>query len=208
MYTLVGAAVRGLHHLASAASTSRSAPTTTRRRHDRATSTSAVARLLVDGHRPAPSSSSSCSRRAPLAHSRAGHRGRAARRLDLDRRARRTTNATNPFPGAAAARSSPSAGSTAAACPTASASRRARTTACSTCRSPRARRPQDVTLQYEIADATNDPSRYVWGNVTISIEDRPGPGDQRLRDELRRPLSSPSTGTRATPTTRRSRATP
>ena len=35
--------------------------------------------------------------------------------------------------------------------------------------------PGDTTLQYEIADATNDPSRYVWGNVTISVEDRPDP---------------------------------
>ncbi|HEX4442169.1 MAG TPA: tandem-95 repeat protein [Galbitalea sp.] len=35
--------------------------------------------------------------------------------------------------------------------------------------------PQDVSLQYEVADATNDPSRYVWGDVTISIEDRPDP---------------------------------
>ena len=35
--------------------------------------------------------------------------------------------------------------------------------------------PGDTTLQYEVADATNDPSRYVWGNVTISVEDRPDP---------------------------------
>ena len=26
-------------------------------------------------------------------------------------------------------------------------------------------RPGDVTLQYEVSDATNDPARYVWGNV-------------------------------------------
>jgi large repetitive protein len=35
--------------------------------------------------------------------------------------------------------------------------------------------PGDTTLQYEVADATNDPARYVWGNVTISVEDRPDP---------------------------------
>jgi hypothetical protein len=35
--------------------------------------------------------------------------------------------------------------------------------------------PSSVSLQYEVADATNDPSRYVWGDVTISIEDRPDP---------------------------------
>lgn len=33
--------------------------------------------------------------------------------------------------------------------------------------------PGDTTLQYEVADATNDPSRYVWGNVTISVQDVP-----------------------------------
>jgi large repetitive protein len=35
--------------------------------------------------------------------------------------------------------------------------------------------PTSTTLQYEVADETNDPSRYVWGNVTISVEDRPDP---------------------------------
>ncbi|TAL43233.1 MAG: fibronectin type III domain-containing protein, partial [Salinibacterium sp.] len=35
--------------------------------------------------------------------------------------------------------------------------------------------PGDVSLQYEVADATNDPDRYVWGSVTISIQDRPDP---------------------------------
>ncbi|HEY1529339.1 MAG TPA: Ig-like domain-containing protein [Galbitalea sp.] len=35
--------------------------------------------------------------------------------------------------------------------------------------------PGDTTLQYEVSDATNDPARYVWGNVTISVEDRPDP---------------------------------
>jgi hypothetical protein len=35
--------------------------------------------------------------------------------------------------------------------------------------------PADTTLQYEVADATNDPSRYVWGNVTISVQDVPDP---------------------------------
>ncbi len=35
--------------------------------------------------------------------------------------------------------------------------------------------PIDTALQYEVADATNDPSRYVWGNVTISVQDVPDP---------------------------------
>jgi large repetitive protein len=35
--------------------------------------------------------------------------------------------------------------------------------------------PGDTSLQYEVADATNDPDRYVWGSVTISVEDRPDP---------------------------------
>ncbi|MEP6480500.1 MAG: Ig-like domain-containing protein [Rhodoglobus sp.] len=35
--------------------------------------------------------------------------------------------------------------------------------------------PGDVTLQYEVADATNDPDRYVWGTVTVSVQDRPDP---------------------------------
>ncbi|CAN5316816.1 Ig-like domain-containing protein [soil metagenome] len=33
--------------------------------------------------------------------------------------------------------------------------------------------PTDVNLQYQVADATGDPSRYVWGNVTISVQDVP-----------------------------------
>ena len=35
--------------------------------------------------------------------------------------------------------------------------------------------PTNTTLQYEVADATNDPSRYVWGTVTISVQDKPAP---------------------------------
>ncbi len=34
-------------------------------------------------------------------------------------------------------------------------------------------RAADVTLQYEVADATNDPDRYAWGVVTIAIQDVP-----------------------------------
>ncbi|WP_426624120.1 Ig-like domain-containing protein [Leifsonia sp. McL0607] len=33
----------------------------------------------------------------------------------------------------------------------------------------------DTTLQYEVADATNDPARYTWGTVTVSVQDRPAP---------------------------------
>ncbi|RWZ50016.1 fibronectin type III domain-containing protein [Labedella phragmitis] len=33
----------------------------------------------------------------------------------------------------------------------------------------------DVSLQYQVADATGDPSRFVWGGVRISVRDRPEP---------------------------------
>jgi hypothetical protein len=35
--------------------------------------------------------------------------------------------------------------------------------------------PGDTTLQYEVADSTGDPSRYTFGKITISVEDRPDP---------------------------------
>jgi len=35
--------------------------------------------------------------------------------------------------------------------------------------------PGDVNLQYRVADATNDASRYVWGTVVVSVQDRPDP---------------------------------
>ena len=35
--------------------------------------------------------------------------------------------------------------------------------------------PVDTNLQYEVADATGDPDRYVWGAVTVSVQDRPDP---------------------------------
>jgi hypothetical protein len=35
--------------------------------------------------------------------------------------------------------------------------------------------PVNTTLQYQVADATGDPSRYAWGTVTISVQDRPDP---------------------------------
>jgi hypothetical protein len=34
-------------------------------------------------------------------------------------------------------------------------------------------KPTDVHLQYQVADATDDPARYVWGDVTISVQDVP-----------------------------------
>ena len=33
--------------------------------------------------------------------------------------------------------------------------------------------PIDTNLQYQVADATQDPDRYVWGSVTISVQDVP-----------------------------------
>ena len=35
--------------------------------------------------------------------------------------------------------------------------------------------PTDVNFQYEVADATDDPDRYVWGNATVSVQDVPDP---------------------------------
>jgi hypothetical protein len=35
--------------------------------------------------------------------------------------------------------------------------------------------PVNTTVQYQVADATGDPSRFAWGTVTISVQDRPGP---------------------------------
>jgi hypothetical protein len=32
----------------------------------------------------------------------------------------------------------------------------------------------DTTLEYEVADATNDPDRYTWGTIVISVQDVPG----------------------------------
>lgn len=33
--------------------------------------------------------------------------------------------------------------------------------------------PADTSLQYQVADATQDPDRYVWGTITISVQDVP-----------------------------------
>ncbi|WP_157497052.1 Ig-like domain-containing protein [Leifsonia sp. Leaf264] len=35
--------------------------------------------------------------------------------------------------------------------------------------------PVDTNLQYQVADATGDPTRYAWGTVRISVQDRPDP---------------------------------
>lgn len=72
--------------------------------------------------------------------------------------------------------------------------------------------PVDISLQYQVADATNDPSRYVWGSITISIQDRPDPvsnvsatgfGDHQLtmRWNAGQFNNSPITGYRLTTTT-------
>jgi hypothetical protein len=50
--------------------------------------------------------------------------------------------------------------------------------------------PVDTSLQYQVSDATRDPDRYVWGTITISVQDVPDPvtgvavtefGDRLLR---------------------------
>lgn len=41
--------------------------------------------------------------------------------------------------------------------------------------------PINTTIQYQVADATGDPSRYAWGTATISVQDRPDPvADARM----------------------------
>ncbi|PWC03160.1 fibronectin type III domain-containing protein [Agromyces badenianii] len=35
--------------------------------------------------------------------------------------------------------------------------------------------PVNSSVQYQVADATDDPSRYAWGTATISVQDRPDP---------------------------------
>lgn len=35
--------------------------------------------------------------------------------------------------------------------------------------------PGDVTVQYQVMDATGDPDRAAWGSVRISVQDRPAP---------------------------------
>jgi len=35
--------------------------------------------------------------------------------------------------------------------------------------------PGDTVLEYQVADATDDPERYVWGSVRISVQDVPDP---------------------------------
>ena len=71
--------------------------------------------------------------------------------------------------------------------------------------------PGDVSFQYQVADATDDPSRFSWGSITISIQDRPDPitgltasafGDQQLtmRWNAGQFNNSPITGYRVTTT--------
>lgn len=35
--------------------------------------------------------------------------------------------------------------------------------------------PQDINVQYQVADATGDPDRFVWGNVKLQVQDVPDP---------------------------------
>lgn len=41
--------------------------------------------------------------------------------------------------------------------------------------------PGDTNLQYQVADVTNDPDRYVWGTVTISVQDVPNAPNAPVR---------------------------
>lgn len=83
-------------------------------------------------------------------------------------------NATNPFPDSpltvAAVRGVDAASLPAGLTVTPSADRRQlRITAAAD--AP----PSDVTVQYQVLDATRDPQRAAWGTVRIAVQDRPGP---------------------------------
>ena len=67
--------------------------------------------------------------------------------------------------------------------------------------------PSDSSLQYQVADATGDPDRYVWGTVRISVQDVPDApvkpvrqadafvgGELKLRITAPQPNNSPITG--------------
>ena len=69
--------------------------------------------------------------------------------------------------------------------------------------------PRDTNFQYQVADATNDPDRFVWGNVRISVQDVPDAparpvrqadefvgGELKLRITSPQPNNSPITGYR------------
>ena len=73
--------------------------------------------------------------------------------------------------------------------------------------------PGDINLQYQVADATNDPDRYTWGTVRISIQDVPDApakpfrqdnafvdGELVLRITQPQPNNSPITNYRVTST--------
>jgi len=71
--------------------------------------------------------------------------------------------------------------------------------------------PIDTSLQYQVSDATRDPDRYVWGSVTISVQDVPDApakpvrqadafvgGELKLRITAPQPNNSPITNYRVT----------
>lgn len=81
-------------------------------------------------------------------------------------------NATNPFPGqplrVVAVRGLDSANLPEGVTVTPSADRSRLTVAVS-----RSAAPSDTTLEYQVADATDDPDRYSWGTISISVQDVP-----------------------------------
>ena len=73
--------------------------------------------------------------------------------------------------------------------------------------------PIDTTFQYQVSDATRDPDRYVWGTVTISVQDVPDApvrptrqadvfvgGELKLRITPPQPNNAPITSYRVTST--------
>ena len=72
--------------------------------------------------------------------------------------------------------------------------------------------PGDVSFQYQVSDATNDPTRFTWGSITVSVQDRPDPvtgvaptgfadRELTLRWNAGQFNNSPITGYRVTTTT-------
>ena len=121
---------------------------------------------------PAASTCASCRRRA---RSPSPPPMSPWRRADAPPRSTcsRTTGRRTRSPARRCA-SSACAGST-TACPTASASSPSADRSTLTVDVAPGAAPVNTTLQYQVADATDDPSRYAWGTVTISVQDRPDP---------------------------------
>ena len=143
---------------------------------------------------------------APDRPARRRRRRRAARPHDHDRRARERRG-RQPVPRRRRCASSACAGSTTEPARRACRSSRAPTARTLAVTVDRGAEPVNTTLQYQVADATDDPSRYAWGTVTISVQDRPDPVTGAAGHRVPRRHARRRVRRRAASTTRRSAAT-